>query len=451
MRVTGQIRIILTAILLVLSRPGSVFPADMTSDQQSLKTADILNYGIESEIMQLLKDLGTNPRSDLYPKLLERYSGAMSVDTKVAFIDFFALCKNAPQAVVDRMYSDASSDMLDRRLETSLDSCIGSIGKKREGELLLKKLDSDDVFIKGIVADSLSKMKVPELAQEILKRIEDSDKIEDKYLEPEIKSKLVLFFGENKSPEAVPFLKKVISDKASDKYMVMYSMVSLLKIGDTSSIKLISDNLGSENVKIKEYAAYSISLFKNAEALPYLRKMLLDSNENIRVCGCQGIALNEDVDSVQVVLYKFKNDPSMKVRNEALVTLVNLGQKGIDAVKDTLKGQKLSESMLAYLCDSVAKKPNAKSVEYLVNLFNVGDKNQKDLIVKYSTNAVSNLSDPLILLFLNSDNYLHRIYGIKLAYQVQNSTLLTKIGDIAANDKVQMVRDNAKKILDMKK
>jgi hypothetical protein len=401
--------------------------------------------------MKLLKDLGTNPKTDLYPKLLQRYSEALSTDTKIAFLDFFSACKNIPQNVIDTVYTDASSDLLEKRLENALLSCLGNIGKKREGLFLLKKLDGDDAFMKGIIADSISRMKVPELGAELLKRLEESEKNEDKYLQPEIKSKLILFFGENKSREAIGYLQKIVTDKSSDKYMKMYAMVSLLKIGDASSIRLIAANLSNEDVKIKEYASYSLSLFKNAETIPYLRSMLLDNDAIIRVYGCQGIALNEDYESIKAVLYKLKNDPEISVRNEALVTLVNLGSKGIDVTKETFKGKKIPEGMLAYLSDSIAKKPSTSSVGYLVELFNNGDKKDKDVIVKYLYNATSNLLDPLVLSFLNSTDHVHRIIGIKIAYQIEQCSLWGKINDIANNDSVKMVKDNAKKIIDMKK
>ena len=441
--------ILLAIICLTLQIP--VFAEDNSDDSNLTGITDVLKYGIESELVDLLKDIGTSPNPDIYNDLLRRYRDSNSVDTRIAFLGFFSNCKNLPQYVVDAVYADASSDILERRLESSLILCLGKTGKIREGLFLLSKIDKDDTYIQTMAADALSKMVVPELANDLLKRLEESDNDEEKYIEPQIKCRLLLFFGENKSTQAVSYLQKVVTDRGADRYMIMYAMVSLLKIGDVSSIKLIAGNLGNEDVKIKEYAAYALSLFKNAETLPYLRNMLLDNNEKIRTFGCQGISLNEDYESIPILIYKLKNDPESNVRNEALLTLVNLGAQGIDAVKDSYKKAKIPDGMLAYMCSSVTKKPDAAAVDYLVDLYKNGDKKYRDLIVKYSSNATSNLVDPLVRLFLDSTDYIHRINGIKIANQIESSALWDRIKEISDNDKVKLVRDNAKRFLDLRK
>jgi HEAT repeat protein len=437
-------------VLIIFVFSFQLFSADTTGDNFN-KIEDVLNYGIESEVTSILRELGNNPKMDLYPKLVLRYQEARTNETKVNFVDFFANCNNLPDNVLDVLYNDASSDNLDKRYMSSLFNCLGKKGKVREGELLLSQLDKDDILIKNITTDAISKMKVPEMAKSLLTRLEESDTKEDKYLSPDIKGRLIVFFGENKSNEAITYLRKIISDKASDKFMIMNGMVSLLKIGDVDSIDIINQNLSNPELKIQEYAGYSISQFKNPKAVPILRKMLLHNNETVRYYACQGIFLNEDIESMPVLIYKYKNDPSKKVQQEALFTLVYFGINGIDKIKQIMKGKKYSQDQLNIISIAVSKKPREDTVNYLLELYNSAEKKDKEIIARNIINATSNKVDPIIKLLLSSEDYQIRIGGIKAVYQIENSSLWNIVEDISKNDKVEIVKVNAKKYLNLKK
>ncbi|OHD07287.1 MAG: hypothetical protein A2086_05460 [Spirochaetes bacterium GWD1_27_9] len=440
----------LVLIVFVFKISAADNTSDNTTDTASSKINDTLQYGIESEIVDLLKDIGQSPNEYIYQKLFERYNDALLLDTKIALTDFFSNSKNLPQFVSDRLFSDASSDLLDRRLETSLLNFLGKTGGIKEGNFLLSKLDSSDNIIKNITADAIGKMKVPELGQLLLQRLDDADKIEEKFLGPDIKAKLIIFFGENKSLEAVPYLKKIITDKTSDKYLVMFGMVSLLKIGDVSSIDIISENLKNEDPKIQEYAAYAISSFKNKEALLPLKKMLLHNNESVRYYACKGIVLNEDYDSISNLFYKFKQDPSKKVQEEALSSLILFDEKGIERIKDFMKGKKYNYTHIGIISAAVAKKPTVYCVAYLIGIYQSTDKSGKDIIARNVVSAKDNKIDPIIKELLGSEDYLIRIGALKAVYQIENSTLWETVEAISKNDPINAVKLNAKRFLDLR-
>nr|HPO49717.1 HEAT repeat domain-containing protein [Spirochaetota bacterium] len=259
------------------------------TDDGSRKIEEILLYGIESEIIAVLKEIGNEPKEEIYSTLFSRYKDSILVDTKISFVDYFSNVKNLPPYLLDALYNDASSDLIERRLKSSLLNCLGKKGALREGLFLLASLDNYDNYIKNIASDAIAKMKLPELGKPLLDRIILSDEDENKYLNNDIKTKLIPFFGENKTIEAVPYLKKIVESNDSDKYLKNFSMVALLKIGDLASIEIIAENLKDTDNKIQEYAAYSLSLFKDPAVLPHLKRMLLHNNENVRVFAIQGI------------------------------------------------------------------------------------------------------------------------------------------------------------------
>ncbi|HOV12824.1 MAG TPA: hypothetical protein PK771_00915 [Spirochaetota bacterium] len=425
--------------------------SDVTTDLSVRKIEEILQYGIESEVVTTLKEIGSDPKEDILSKVFSRYKDSLLLDTKIAFIDYFSNTKTLPSYILDSIYNDASSDIIERRLKSSLINCLGKKGGIREGNFLLAMLDNYDNIIKNIAADAISKMKVKELAKPLLDRMILSDDNSEKFLSNDIKTKLVNYFGENKSEEAIPYLKKIVSSKETEKFLKMFSMVALLKIGDASSIDIIAENLKDGDIKIQEYAAYALSLFKNRDALLYLRKMLLHNNENVRIYAIQGIYLNEDYESLTPIVYKFRNDPSKKVQDEALMTLLYFGEKGIDCLKDFFKGKKYNSSQIFTISKAVAQKPNQAGVDYLLKIYLELDKKDREVVARNIVNSSSNLVDPIIKELLRSSDYLIRIGAIKSVYTIEKSTLWEDVENIAKNDPVETVKINARRFLDMRK
>jgi len=445
--------IILTLIFIILLKINT---ADKKDDKKTEITMEeyfqeILSYGIESEVVAILDKLGSNPNNLYYPMLLQRYKEASLPDTKIALANYFTSCNNLPANIIEELYNDVKNEPDIVKLHTTLLTFLGKKGGLKEGQLLLEKLDDENIQIKQYAANSLSIMKNNELIIPILKKLQDSDEIEEKYLDPEIKSKLILALGEMKAKEAISYLQKIINDTTSEKILIMYSMVSLAKIGDKSSIPIIEKKLSHEEVKIQEYAAYSISQFKENSVLPILKKMLKNNRDIIRIYACQGIVLNKDYTSINILLYKYKNDPSANVKNEALSSLLYLGPNGITALRNYYKDKKYTPSDCFVISLAVMNKPDTDNINFLIELYDNVDKKNKEIIAKNVVRGNSNKLDPIVKKLLESEDHWIRIGAIKAVYQIIDSSLWGYIQKMAENDPNDSVKKVAKDYLGLKK
>jgi len=409
---------------------------------------DILQYGIDSEVSALLKELSAFPSSDIYNKIEERYKGLKSPILKIDFINYIAKTRNPPQSMIDLVYEDATKENADRGLITTAIIAFSKIGSKREGDFVLEKLDSSDNIIKSSAADAISQMKRDGFGNQLLERLDDESSDKEP-LSDDIKTRLIIFLGENKIEKAIPYLKNIISNKNNNRFMIINGMIALLKMGDLSALPQIEENLNSSDVRIQEYAAYTIGSYENSAVIPILHGMLMNNNENVRINGLKGITLNRDITSIDIVVYKLKNDPSQKVREEAFTTLLCLGSKGIEKIKEIYHGKKFSHSNLTIMSRSVAMKPDSENVQFLLDIYGSADKREREIIAKNIVAAKSNLVDPIISLILESDDYLIRLGGLKAVYNIENSSLWGKVENIANNDKMETVRRNAKRYLEM--
>ncbi len=411
---------------------------------------DTLKYGIVDEVVDVLKDLGKNPKEDFYPLLIQRYKDATLPATKIALADFFSNCENLPDQVVNLLYEDAKKNPENVKLNSTLLTFLGKRGKVREGLLLIDRLKSSNNLIKLTASDSLSYMKDPQIIKPILDRLKLSDESDDMFLDSEIKSKLIFALGKLKAREAGEYLKKILVDQTEDKFVIMYTMTSLAEIQDTSSIDLIAKYLTNDDVKVREYAGYAISLFKDSKVVPILENMLKNNREKIRVFACRGLLLNNDLAAVKILTYKFQNDPSELVRKEATETLIGFGGPGINAIKDAMKDSKYSSLIVYNISQAVAQKPSVESVNFLLSIYDKADKDNRDIMAKNIVTGDSNLLDPAISKLLDSTDYLIRLGALKAVYGIKNTTLWPRVKTMSEKDGSDAVKNYAKKILALK-
>jgi HEAT repeat protein len=440
----------LIVLLLLLSGLFRVSAQDESDDQSTADMIrDVLEFGIDEEVTGLFSDLGDSPPQDLYQLLLDRFSEATFSKVKVEFIEYFASCTNIPVYLLDAMYADASSDPADIKVHKALLGFLGKQGSVREGLLLIERLDYGNISIDNAAADALSKMTDPGIVMPLLDRLKESDRNDDRYINANIRSRLILAFGEMKAEQAVPYLEEILENNREDKFMLMYAMVSLGKIGKTTSIAKIAENLSHSDKQVNEYAAYALSQYSDSAVVPYLKKMLRNNNEKIRISAMQGLVKNSDTSSVRVFLYKFEKDPESSVKVEALKSLVLLGKPGIDGLKRFMKERKYTPANLAAIARTVSTDPSDENVAFLVELYKDADKKGKETIARQMTVATDNKVDPVVKLILGSDDYLIRIGALKIVYSIKASTLWSDVRDIADNDSVEVVRRNAKHYIEM--
>ena len=161
--------------------------------------------------------------------------------------------------------------------------------------------------------------------------------------------------------------------------------------------------------------------------------------------------LNKDIESIKILLYKYNNDPSSVVKNEAISSLLYLGSYGINALQDYMKNKKYDSSKLYIISLAVVRKPDNLNVQFLCSLYEKADKKDKDIIAKNVVKGKSNLLDPIIKLLLHSDEALIRIGAVKAVYDIEKSTLWNEVNSMSENDKSPEVKKMAKKVLELKK
>lgn len=432
------------------------FEEENTSDTKDDETsiADILDYGIESEIVKMIEPLSSSLNDEYMKALFERYQSANIDSTKKAIAKYYERCDNIPDYVINYIGEEMNSDEIAKDNLMTLMGVIAkhaaSHGKDDLISKLLEFIDSTDRYIQDAAVNNIKKIKDKDVSSELIEILKKSDEGEDYFLSNEIKQQLILALGEFANEISADYLTELLENEPNDKFIIMYSLYSLAKIGKTESLEIIKKHLAHGETHVQEYAAYALSEFISPEVLPSYKSMLRHNNPNVRAFACKGIANNEDISAINALMYKIKNDPEKKIRNEALSTLVQLGTTGIDKIKTTFKPEELKNDQLAAITSSIVKNPTSEGVNFLLDLINSGDKDKIKVIAQNLASAKSNLLDPILEVLLKSDEYSYRLGAINLVFKIENTGLWPVVKEISENDPVKNVRKHAKKILDLK-
>lgn len=457
---------ILFLLTLTLLSPQLTIAAEKPEEEneKEFTVKDTLLYGIESEIQSFVKEQKTELSEEYMNILYERYVSAVLMQTKIELVRYFTKCDKLPDNIKTYITDEAINDDTDKELKMIEFQFIAKHGNQDSINYLIDQLAQDDIITQQNVAVALSKAAsnpTAGLVLEYLKATDSSivdatddaedfdDEDENIELSDDIKTILLKAFGEWKYQPAAGYLKQLLESEISGKFVKMYVMSSLAQIGDLSAIELMREKLGDEDIKVREYAAASLASFENAAVLPIYMDMLRHNDAKIRVYACQGIAKNKDTSKIDLLLYKFKKDPDTSVKNEALWTMLSMGNDGITQLKDALGKKKLPPATLSSIAVGTVKNPSVENVAFLKKLYEDADKAGKKTIEQIVYRTDSNLLDPILELLLASDNPETRLAAAGTLKKIPNTTLVNKLKDLQENDSSAAVKRTATKTLEI--
>ncbi len=432
---------------MILFSSNYIYSDENNNDTSPIR--ELLEFGIDSEVITKINELPVNLPDDILNLLLERFNKG-SFQLKIAVINYLSKMESPSQAIIDLIFNEANQDIFDRNYRISLYNALGKIGGVREGEFLLQKIDDFDPFVANTAADALSKIRDQALGTIILARLKASDEDAARVLTPDIAGKLILSLGEMRSIEAVEYLRSIVNDNLRDKFLVGYSCYALGKIGSIEAIEDIVKAIDHPELIVQSYASNALSLYQTPEVIPALERMLRSNNETARSFACAGLKNNRSVGSLRILMYKFVNDPAPAVRKSALEAILSFGEPGVTAIRERVRGAAITEAVVSQLSEAVIKSANTDSVAFLIEIYNESNKTKRDIIARNAVRCPDNAIDPLIRLLFRSEDYLVRLGAVRSVTFIKNTTLWDDLRAVSSGDQVELVRRAAANILSLR-
>lgn len=458
---------ILSLLIYSLIFPQLISAVEKTKDDNETEftVKETLLYGIESEIQNFIKEQKAELSEEYMNILYERFISSVLMQTKIELVRYFTNCENLADNIKTYITSEATNESTNKELRMIEFSFLAKHGGQNSINYLIKQLSKDDIITQQNAASALAKATDNSAAKLVLDYLkstdsniindttDDTDTIseddENIELSDDIKTILLKALGEWKYQPATDYLKQLLESDISGKFVKMYAISSLAQIGDLSAVELMREKLGDEDVKVREYAAAALATFENTAVLSIYMDMLRHNDAKIRVYACQGIAKNKDTSKIDLLLYKFKKDPDASVKNEALWTLLSMGNTGINPLKEALGKKKLSPATLSSIAVGTVKTPSAENVSFLKELYENTDKTGKKAIEKIVYRTQSNLLDPILELLLKSDDAETRLAAAGTLKKIPDTTLVNRLKDLKENDSSAAVKRTAANTLNI--
>jgi HEAT repeat protein len=306
------------------------------------KRRDTIRYGIDSEIMELLKSLGSEKDGRYDDDLLALLKASRGAKLRAAVIDFLASMQWKGAEAVALSLVD-SRDEEDSSLVVSALSYLAAIKSKDALALVPKMLEENDAkYMTGLVR--LMGSSGGEAEEQALLAWFDGDSTTQALKEEAIKA-----LGDIGSAKAAERLETLVKDASGGKSARMYACAALAKIKSPGSVPALIAAANDADPNVRASAIEALASFGGAEARAAIVEGLRDSYVKSRIAACKAVGELRIVEAEPNLRYKAASDPEKAVKTEACKSLALLGGSSFEFLRERVEDKK-ADSAIRVLC-----------------------------------------------------------------------------------------------------
>jgi hypothetical protein len=406
---------------------------------------EVLRYGIESEVLQVIARIKASGEDSLDADLLQTLRGTSSPAVAAAILELFAQAGNRDaEALALQRLGDPENR--DPQVLVPCMRYLASIRCAAAAAPLAGFLDSGDELAEAAIK-ALAELGEQSCAEALLARLRAPE------YSPGLKSQIILALGSLKYQPAVEDLIEVASNPDEERVRRMYAASSLGKIGDARALPALRALLASPDSLLRAYAASALAGFELGEVEAALQEALRDNNARVRQAAAAALARKDAQKSVDILIYKARNDPERAVRLEAIRSLGAIGNARAlsylrEAYQDPLLANPYREEALGAL---LQYDPDG-SLGVVREVVKAEWGSKDPAVLEFTARRLAALRQSglgeFLGRFLESPNLTIRLYGLRGIRLNRLGSLREKVRALAEGDPHPAVRREAQAVLD---
>ena len=370
---------------------------------------ETLRFGIDTEVLSALKAIEESGERSLDGSIRDLLAESTSRELRVAILDYFGRLehKGAEETAL-RLLEETE----DQSLTVALIRYLQAVRSADALPLLRERLDRPEGGIARSAIQALGRLGSREEADLLLKRFEDPE------FPVDLKSDLILALGDLKQEAAVEPLMAIAGNPDEEKMQRMYAADALGRIGDPRAVPVLEELFSSDDALLRAYAASALGRFDRDEVRRLLVQGLRDSNVRVRISAAKSLGALRAKEAVDVLEYKAARDPEPQMRLQALQTLGEIGSpQALKYLEKVLLDENENLPSRSAALDSLVGKEPGRAIGPLKELVEQQWASKNPRLLQYAAQRMSQLKEARLretyLRFLDSKDYLLRIYGIR--------------------------------------
>jgi len=289
----------------------SLLPAWSQVTSKEERTS-VLQFGIETEVLDLVRELRQEKNLEYRPLMLDAYDHAHTDELKEALLLFFLDLKD--NGLEDRAVLEISSpDTKGNSLLLNSVSYLTELKSTKVKDVLVTLTAGKNKVLALAAIRALGKLGALDKVDDLLKMYNDAE------TDPNFKPDLVWSFGEMKATAAVPLLVKEYDENESQPLLRRSILEALGKIGDASAWDRVVAALADSNTDLRAAAVATLGSYPgHGDQVSLLTSALRDAQPAVRQAGAQAAKALKPAGLKELLTYRIKKDPDPKVRVAAL-------------------------------------------------------------------------------------------------------------------------------------
>jgi HEAT repeat protein len=375
--------------------------------------AEVLAYGIDSEVIDLLDQIREHGTDQFDEAIAERFAESRSAELRVAVLEYFAEKKSNAIAGATRSLF-LSDDLLSDDLLRAIVAYLSDVVEDDTEEVLeryLEMAEESNVLAASIAIQAVGGHPDETVVQRLLDLYQE--------VEPDdLKAAVLRALGETGSAEAVDFLTEVLTDEYEVSLYRQYAATALGRIAAPESQATLTTATSSEDPLVRASAIAALGHYTDEEAAEILTSALRDSFWRARVAAIQALAEQRSTTAVPAIVYKARRDPEQPVRQAAISALGEIGDPAaLTALRSIAADERATAALRTQAVEVLAQSDFGGSVDQLMEIIAAEWEVDGSSVLEAIGRAVSAYGEPavepLALRLLEHPNYIIQIYAIR--------------------------------------
>lgn len=431
-----------------------IFFLSFLSAQEEDKNIAIIKYGLESEVIELIKQSQNNKDDSFNTAFQELFYTTKSVSIKNELLTFFAHAK------IDG-FSDYANEIISDPVSYKRATVLSALTYIKE-----LKVTNSLPYIKTIIESENSEYR--DLAIALIGNIGLAEDVpflihylqnEDSYDE---KTKLVIrqnvmsAIAQIGAEGYIEEILEILNDTDENAYIRASACVALGKTQSESVAPSIIALLEESDPVLRTAAVKALGFYNTLEKNNVITESLRDSYYKVRLEALEKIQENKINDAALSVLYRAKNDPEEVVKFKSIEVLgVLQDSDGIDWMVSELKDDKKGDKLRIKIASVLYLSNTNKYYETLENLIRLSFKDDKKTtfrneLLKIVTKEINPRLDVLAIDLLQDKDAVLKSFGLDIYEKNKFNNLTPIVESLAQDEKLGAISKRAKKILDKK-